>query len=275
MPAVRLGILVSISWMFAACGGPAIPSGLSVGLTGVATTGGGVFDTEIDPTVGIPGTGSGTDPRTESSTSTTMSADSTGSGTVNPGTSDGVDTDPATDSSSGGNGDCEPQLAEVLYDVSGEDDTLEWIRVYNPCAGAVDLSGYSLGWGGVAYTYGTLDLEGQLGAGECMTIGGPTSSVANGSPSFGQAIDLFPDLQNSGTLADGVGLFSVRAGSIGGTTPIDAVIYGQDNDSGLVGPDGSAPMPHVGDAPADQSLRRTGLTRWGMGVPTPDLCPPY
>ena len=53
-------------------------------------------------------------------------------------------------------------LAEVLYDVPGQDDGKEWIRLYNGTGTQVDLSGWSLGWGGNSYLTGQADLSGIL-----------------------------------------------------------------------------------------------------------------
>lgn len=44
-----------------------------------------------------------------------------------------------------------------------------------------------------------------------------------------------PDLQNTGSAGDGVALFDVPAASItGSTVPVDAVIYGPNNNNGLI-----------------------------------------
>ena len=172
--------------------------------------------------------------------------------------------------------DCLPLLAEVLYDIDGSDDDLEWVKLYNPCDEAIDLSGFSLGWGGNAYTYGSLDLSVMLPAGGCVLIGGPMSSAANFDPDLDQSSDFNPDLQNDGGAADGVALFDMAAASVAaGTVPIDAVIYGGANDNELLDADGDTPAPHVGDAEAAQSIRRTALTEsWEIAdPPTPNACP--
>jgi hypothetical protein len=203
-------------------------------------------------------TGDPTDP-----TTTTMGAGSTGDDTT-----DTTDTGPP--------GDCDPILVEVLYDLPGSDAQLEWVRLYNPCAAAIDLSGYSLGYGGTDYTYGTLDLSGSIGAADCAVIGGPTSSAANGSPSLDLAVDFNPDVQNSGPTADAVALFAGPAASIAGATPIDAVIYGAANDNALIDATGVAAVPHVGDAPEGSVIVRTSLgATWAIDLPAPGLCPPF
>jgi hypothetical protein len=163
-------------------------------------------------------------------------------------------------------------LVEVLYDVTDNDDTKEWIKLYNGTGTTLDLSGYSLGWGGTDYTYGTLPLSGTVQAGECFTVGGPTSDSTNGNPTLDQAVDLSPDVQNSGSTADGVALFDVPAASITSTTwPIDNVVYGGSNSNNLIGPSGSPSVVHAPDVSADNSLVRTDQTTWAVNSTPNDV----
>lgn len=175
----------------------------------------------------------------------------------------------------GGSGDL--ILSEVLYDVSGTDDGFEWVEIYNAGSTTVDLSGWSLGTGGVDYTTTTVQLSGNLAAGALFVVGGPTSDPLNGSPSFDQVANFDPDIQNSGTAGDGVALFNVPAASITPTTvPVDAVIYGPDNANGLLDESGSAPSgADVGDAPSGSSIERVDLTgAWQIqSSPTPNSSP--
>jgi hypothetical protein len=155
-------------------------------------------------------------------------------------------------------------IVEVLFDPTGTDDKREWLKIYNGGAAEVDLSGYSLGYGGADYSWGTYQLSGTVPAGECFVVGGPTSDESNHGPALGQALDFDPDLQNSGAKADGIALFDVMAAQItADKAPVDAVVYGDANESGLIGPDG-APFaaPHAIKAPSGQSLIRSGLTAW-------------
>jgi len=62
----------------------------------------------------------------------------------------------------------------------------------NGTGAAVDLSGWSLGWGGSDYAYATLQLSGEVPAGSCFLVGGPSSELSNGSPTFDQAEDFEP-----------------------------------------------------------------------------------
>jgi len=113
-------------------------------------------------------------------------------------------------------------ISEVLANPVGgfgSDDGLEYVELYNDGATTLtDLSGYSLGWGGGDYTFGTLDLAAlgvvNLAPGDYIVIGNTASPV-----------DFDPDLPDGFIAAAGVGLFDVPVGSIGTNNPIDAVIY--------------------------------------------------
>lgn len=166
-------------------------------------------------------------------------------------------------------------LVEVYFDHTDNDDGYEWVKLYNGTGASLDLSGYSLGWGGENYLYGTAQLSGTVAAGDCFVIGGPQKNAANGNPDYDLAYNLTPDLQNSGAVADGVALFNTVATAIGTTTvPIDAVLYGTTNGSNLLGPDGKPAPVSAPDTPAAQSIQRTGLTTW-IVQPAPNsvACP--
>ncbi len=164
-------------------------------------------------------------------------------------------------------------LTEVMYDPSGADGGLEWIEIHNTTATAIDLSSMCLGSGGLDWTNGLTQLAGSIPAGGTFVVGGPTSSASNGSPVFDQVFDLTPDLQNSGTDADGVALFNFRCTQVNASiVPVDAVLYGVTNTNGLIDETGVANAPEVGDAPGGSSIERTGLTNaWHIqAVPTPN-----
>ncbi|MEM8962923.1 MAG: lamin tail domain-containing protein [Acidobacteriota bacterium] len=188
-----------------------------------------------------------------------------------------IQTSPTPNSSpacggSGSGGTPDLVLTEVYYDASGGDNGLEWIEIKNIGTGSADLSGYSLGWGGGDYTYGTLQLSGTLAAGAVFVVGGTTSNGDNHNPTFDQSANFSPDLQNSGSVADGVALFDVPETSITAlTVPIDAVVYGTTNSNGLIDETGSASTPEVGDAPAGDSIERTDAAgSWQIqGTPNP------
>lgn len=166
----------------------------------------------------------------------------------------------------------EPVLSEVFYDASGADDGLEWVELYNPTSQVIDLSSFSLGGGGSSFTSSKVQLSGTLAPGATFVVGGPTSSAVNGHPVFDLAVNITSDLQNSGSVGDGLALFDVQASQItASTVPIDAVIYGPNNSSGLVDESGTANGPEVGDAPAGSSIERTDLAgSWQIqGSPNP------
>jgi len=164
-------------------------------------------------------------------------------------------------------------LSEVFYNPPSTDTGFEWIEIYNGTGGTVNLAGYSLGWAGAAYTEGKLQLAGTLEAGQCAVIGGPTSSAANYSPVFFQAVDFDPDMQNSGDKADGVALFAVPANQIAAATvPIDAVIYGGSNANNLKDESGNAGNVDLGNVASGHSLERTGSTWTDQAAPTPNDC---
>ncbi|HEX2163429.1 MAG TPA: lamin tail domain-containing protein, partial [Thermoanaerobaculia bacterium] len=167
-------------------------------------------------------------------------------------------------------------LSEVLYDVSGSDGGFEWIELYNDSGQEICLDGLSLGWGGSDYTYGGLDLTGTVAAGETFVVGGTSSTNANGHPNYDQETDLSPDLQNGGSTADGVALFTLPAASIGSSTvPYDAVIYGTSNGSCLLDASGSCGAVDVGSASAGSSIERTTVGGgWQtQGSPSPGSSP--
>jgi beta-lactamase superfamily II metal-dependent hydrolase/PKD repeat protein len=171
-------------------------------------------------------------------------------------------------------------LSEVFYDAEGGDDGLEWVELFNPGTTAVDLAGYSLGNGGDDYTYSKVQLEGFIAPGATFVVGGPTSSSRNGRPSFDQVHDFEPDFQNStipsDPSGDGVALFAVPSREVtAATVPIDAVVYGSNNDNGLIDETGAAQAPEVADAPAGASVERIDLAgHWRVqALPTPNRSP--
>jgi cytosine/adenosine deaminase-related metal-dependent hydrolase len=169
-------------------------------------------------------------------------------------------------------------LAEVLYDVPGQDDGKEWIRLYNGTGTTLDLSGWSLGWGGKSYTTGTASLSGDLAPGACAVIGGPTSNGDNGNPTFDVPVNFDPDLENAGDngdTADGIALFDMPAGEIkASTVPYDAVVYGIANSNALLGSDGAPAAPNAPDVSGGASLRRTAVDTWEVNdSPSPGQCP--
>ena len=167
-------------------------------------------------------------------------------------------------------------LSEVFYDALGGDNGLEWVELYNAGSSSVDLSTFCLGGGGSDYTTSEKQLSGTIAAGAVFVVGGPTSNASNHNPTFDLAANFSPDLQNSGSTADGIALFDVPCSSVGSSTvPVDAVVYGGTNTSGLIDESGFANAPEVGDAPSGQSIERTDLAgSWQIqATPTPNTSP--
>ncbi|MFH2009709.1 MAG: DUF4215 domain-containing protein, partial [bacterium] len=170
------------------------------------------------------------------------------------------------------------QIVQVFYDHTDTDDGLEWVQLHNAGAGC-SLDGFSLGWGGTDYTYGGVDLTGNISAGGCFIVGGPTGDAENGNPVYSQAVNLTPDLQNGGTQSDGIALFDVpMAGVIATTCPIDAVIYDLDgNVAGLLDETCVAGVPDVdviAAAATGTGLLKNGPTSWTTTTSVdPGICP--
>jgi hypothetical protein len=168
-----------------------------------------------------------------------------------------------------------------VYDVAGADDMLQWVRLYNPCPVAIDLAGYTIGWGGTFYTENTREtqLEDTLASGECWIMGGPTGSVLNGDPTFDFADDFMPSLDTATATGNGIALFEGTPAQVDGTTvPVDAVIYGPNNDNNLIDTSGAAPgSPHVANPPENGAIQRTALAEtWQtVAAPADTVCPPY
>ncbi len=175
---------------------------------------------------------------------------------------------------------CHIVLNEVFSDAEGADDLLEWIEIYNPCEEAFDLSDASLAWGGSTYA-DALDLVGSIAPGGCFVVGGPTTDVINGSPSFDQPIDFDADLQNTTSdAADGIALFDVPAAEIAMAVPLDALIYGVENVNELIDESGEPGVVDVATGMAGEVYARVdpavapGGEQWVVApVPTPGVCP--
>jgi len=164
----------------------------------------------------------------------------------------------------------------VFVNPDGGDDQLEWVELYNPNAFPVDLGAFSLGNGGSDYTYSVMQLAGEIPAGGCWVVGGPTSAAANFEPVFAPelGLDFDPDLQNGGRAADAVGLFAVPADRIApGMLPIDAVIYNGPNSNGLPDERGAPGAVDLDTLASGTSAERVGATAWSeQRAPTPNSC---
>lgn len=166
-------------------------------------------------------------------------------------------------------------IAEVLYDADGADDEREWVELWNTGDTPVDLSTWSLGWGGTSLVTGKLALSGVVEAGARFLVGGPRSNGAASPLGFDLAIDFEPDLQNSGATADAVALFDLPAEAVtAATLPLDVVLYGANNDSALLDPTGAIAAVDVADAPGGASIERGLDGLWRVQPePTPGAPP--
>ncbi|MCX4239153.1 hypothetical protein [Paraliomyxa miuraensis] len=183
------------------------------------------------------------------------------------------------ETTTGGMGDCHPLLVEVYYDTRSGEDQEQWVKLYNACLGDIDLGGYSLGWSGASDTSGTMDLSGTILADGCFIVGGPMSTSENDNPMLDLAMDFNPDIDKANDPGNRVALFLGPAVAImPATVPVDAVIYGNNNDEMLVDAEGGIPAPHVGDAGDQKSIRRTAVAgpTWIIeSNPEPNVCPPF
>lgn len=166
-------------------------------------------------------------------------------------------------------------ITEIMVNPPGADDQREWVEIYNGTGVNIDLSSYSLGWGGADYTTGTLQLSGIIAAGATFVIGGPLSDAGNGSPVYDLSVDFGPNLQNGGILADGIALFDVIAASItASTAPIDAIVYGFFNFNGLIDETGTAgAVDYFGFSAAGESIEFTDTGWISQATPNPGVVP--
>lgn len=164
-------------------------------------------------------------------------------------------------------------ITEVLYDVTGDDNNLEWVEIYNGSGSSIDLSGYSLGSGGTSLVITQFQLSGIVGPGECIVVGGTASNGSNYNPVYFQAADFNPDIQNSGTDCDAVALFDKPTSQVtSDTVPVDAVLYGSSNGNNLKDESGGPGNVDVGDADANSSISRTQSGWVIQPAPTPNDC---
>lgn len=165
-----------------------------------------------------------------------------------------------------------PILTEVFYNVAGADDGYEWIEIYNGTPGPVDLSEYTFASGGSSYTTSTFELSGTIPVGGCWVIGGPSSSVDNGSPVYDLVADFSPDLQNSGSTADAYALFNLPEADIDATqVPVDAVIVGVTNSNGLLDELGQTTVD-LGAVAEGSSVWRSTIGWTEQAAPSPGDC---
>ena len=155
-------------------------------------------------------------------------------------------------------------ISEVFYDRVGPDNGFEWVELFNGRATGVDLSDWSLGYGGTSVTANTVALDGFIEPGSYFVVGGPSSDASNANPIFDLPLNFTPDLQNSGATADVIALFDVPFGVLDDASlPIDVLIYGGANTSSLIDPDGLIAAVDFEDVVNGQSIERLSQTTWG------------
>lgn len=148
-------------------------------------------------------------------------------------------------------------ISEVLYDISGAQQINgqggsnrgEWVEIYNPTAGSVSLSGWTLSDGDSSE-----NLSGTLNPGSFLIVTGATESefeavwTVPGTVIYNQA--------GGGTIGNGL----ANGGDVitlkNGSTSIDSMSWGTDTTGFLTGCTGSCPT-----APTGQSLERSPISQ--------------
>jgi hypothetical protein len=168
------------------------------------------------------------------------------------------------------------QVAEVFYLGPDDSDGLQWVRLYNGTTVPIDLSSYSLGAGVESYVETTVQLSGVIAPHACFVVGGPTSSVDNGDPTFTQVSPFTPNFPAANGGGAGVALFAVPAAVVSATTlPVDAVVWGSANSGKLLAPDGTVAKPVLGgDVLPDDSLMLESGSWSDQHPPEPNACGP-
>lgn len=171
-------------------------------------------------------------------------------------------------------------FSEVLYDLPSSDDMQEWIELYNATSSPVDTAGMTIQVAGVVQPVNSFVpsffLSGTIPAGGCVVVGGPLGNDGDAGPKFSYfvAAPFDPSLGNAGTSAsdagDGIQLVTP-------TGVIDNVIYGRNNDSGILDEDGNTPTAaDVADASEGRTIERVAVDVNGAWVtdkfPNPGDC---
>ena len=147
-----------------------------------------------------------------------------------------------------------PVINEVLTNPSGKDDGQEWVEIYNPGPGAVDLSGWKVEAGtstyGVKYTFAA---GASVAAGDWVVVG--ESGVAGAD--FALAAGKLLGLGNASSSCDAVRLVNSGGGVV------DTVVYGSTNSDGWLD-DGGAAATSFPPAPSEGS----SLARAADGIDT-------
>lgn len=204
------------------------------------------------------------------------------------GETDTTGDDSTDDTGTTGVEDCTVVLAEIVFDPDGDDDEQQWVKLKNLCSYDIDLSTWTIGYAGQHYgdnRQKQLDGDGDplantvIPGDGCYLVGGPATNAANGMPLYDWPVDFAPGLSYSADVGSGVALFDLPEAMVDETTiPVDAVVYGPNNDAGLIDHTGNAvAAPHVGLPPEGGSIARTSAEpTWDLTVaPLAGTCPVF
>ena len=138
-------------------------------------------------------------------------------------------------------------IDELYYDAPGPDTGHEYIILYNAAADPVDLDGWRIEWGGMAFTYATYVISGVVIL--------PAEEIVFGGSMMIPVPDVVYDFifQGGGSSSDGARIVDA-AGAV-----IDTLIYDSPNSNGLPGDGGLDPYPDemcAVDVPAGKTLTR-------------------
>ena len=206
------------------------------------------------------------------------------------GTGDTEDTGDTGDDTTGTTGEevCTVVLAEIVFDPGGDDDEQQWVKLKNLCSYDIDLAEWTIGYAGEHYGDnrqkqldgdGEPDVDTVIPGFGCYIVGGPITGDANGMPLYDWPDDFAPGLSYSAVVGSGVALFDLPEAMVDETTiPVDAVVYGPNNDAELIDHTGNAvPAPHVGLPPEGGSIVRiTEEPAWEASkTPMAGSCPAF
>lgn len=147
-------------------------------------------------------------------------------------------------------------ITEVLFAPPMMAAGRQWVEIYNPGSTFVQLSHYSLGWGGASFAAHTKAFAPYLLAPKESHVVGMVSDASNFAPVIDFSSSFTPILGNGSVAAEGVALFFLKAADVLATSvPIDAIIWGGPNTSMLPNESGMT-KTEISPAPVGTSLVR-------------------
>lgn len=154
-------------------------------------------------------------------------------------------------------------ISEVFVRSSNQNDSWQWVELYNRSDQLIDLSNYSIGNAGSEgvdqnYTQTLVQLTGSIAPHSFFVVGGPNSAASNGKPQFDLENNFEPDFADGKNSADGVALYTKRAKEVRPQTiPVDVVIYGNSsNNNRLIDNKGDIGVIDLRRPDFDSSLER-------------------